>query len=139
MRLEEIDYYNFLPGKLLRFYREVSKQTQESVGAALGVTFQQVQKYERGINAIAPGKLYAASKFLNVPIQDFFKIPDGLTLPDGITLSFNMRYIRLQSAIKYADNDTLEALLHFIQLARPELLESDPIISKPGKLFSYNE
>ena len=47
--------------------------TQESLSERLGVTFQQVQKYERGINRISAGRLYEISVTLAVPVQYFFE------------------------------------------------------------------
>ena len=49
--------------------------SQERLGAAIGLTFQQVQKYERGINRIGAGRLHALSCALDVPVSYFF---DGL-------------------------------------------------------------
>ncbi|TWB15526.1 helix-turn-helix protein [Nitrospirillum amazonense] len=55
--------------------------TQTELGAALGVTFQQVQKYEKGINRMAVSTLHEAAKALGVPITFFFEgaesIADG--------------------------------------------------------------
>lgn len=46
--------------------------SQEKLGEALGLTFQQVQKYERGANRIGSGRLYHLSKVLDVPVSFFF-------------------------------------------------------------------
>ncbi len=50
--------------------------SQESLAQALGLTFQQVQKYERGSNRVSASKLYATAKVLEVPVHYFF---DGLS------------------------------------------------------------
>src|ERR1700693_4393991 len=47
--------------------------TQQMVADALGVTFQQFQKYERAINRISAGTLYQLSLTLEVPVQYFFE------------------------------------------------------------------
>ena len=47
--------------------------TQAQLAEQLGITFQQVQKYERGTNRIAASTLYKASKILNVGLLSFFK------------------------------------------------------------------
>jgi len=60
-------------GKRLRFGRTMQGMSQESIGDAIGVTFQQVQKYERGINCIRASKLFDLSKVLKVPITFFFE------------------------------------------------------------------
>ena len=47
--------------------------SQTEVANALGVTFQQVQKYERGTNRVGASRLYDLSRILNVPVQFFFE------------------------------------------------------------------
>jgi transcriptional regulator with XRE-family HTH domain len=47
--------------------------TQEKLGDALGLTFQQVQKYERGTNRISASRLQRISDILRVPIEYFFE------------------------------------------------------------------
>src|SRR5262249_2977257 len=51
--------------------------SQEKLGDELGVTFQQVQKYERGANRIGASRLYRVSKVLQVPVGFFFEGLDG--------------------------------------------------------------
>ena len=53
--------------------------SQERLGEALGLTFQQVQKYERGLNRVGASRLFDLSRALDVPISFFFDgMPDGL-------------------------------------------------------------
>lgn len=59
-------------GALIRARRKEIKLSQQALAAALGLTFQQVQKYESGHNRISASKLYAASKVLNMPVSAFF-------------------------------------------------------------------
>lgn len=63
-------------GTQLRLVRKVRGLSQEALAERLGVTFQQVQKYERGTNRISASKLYEASQALCVPVSAFF---DGLS------------------------------------------------------------
>lgn len=60
-------------GKRLRLRRTLLGLSQEAVGSAIGVTFQQVQKYERGINRMGASRLYDFSKLLNIPVSYFFE------------------------------------------------------------------
>jgi len=55
--------------------RLMIKMTQEKLAAQLGLTFQQVQKYEKGVNRISASRLREMSHVLQVPVQFFF---DGL-------------------------------------------------------------
>jgi transcriptional regulator with XRE-family HTH domain len=49
--------------------------SQEKLGEKLGITFQQIQKYEKGTNRVGASRLQAMSEALNVPVSYFF--PDG--------------------------------------------------------------
>lgn len=64
-------------GKRLRFGRTMQGMSQESIGASIGVTFQQIQKYERGINCIRASKLFELAKVLKVPVSFFFEGFEG--------------------------------------------------------------
>jgi transcriptional regulator with XRE-family HTH domain len=61
----------------LRTRRMLVGMTQKQLASLLKITFQQVQKYEKGINAIAPSRLYRTAMFLDVPVTYFF---EGLEL-----------------------------------------------------------
>lgn len=65
--------------------RVLMKMSQEKLGEALGLTFQQVQKYEKGTNRIGASRLQQISKTLNVPPSFFFEgaPTTGATGPAG--------------------------------------------------------
>jgi transcriptional regulator with XRE-family HTH domain len=60
-------------GKRLRQRRTFVGMTQEQLGAALGITFQQIQKYERGANRIGASRLFDICRILDVTPQYFFE------------------------------------------------------------------
>ena len=60
-------------GQRLRFLRKVNNMTQEGLAQKLGITFQQVQKYEQGVNRISFGKLAQILKIFDVPSSYFFE------------------------------------------------------------------
>jgi transcriptional regulator with XRE-family HTH domain len=62
-------------GKQIRERRIAIGMSQEKLGEALGLTFQQVQKYERGVNRIGAGRLQDIARILAVDVTYFF---DGL-------------------------------------------------------------
>jgi transcriptional regulator with XRE-family HTH domain len=93
-------------GSRIRLRRQLIKMSQEKLGDELGVTFQQVQKYERGANRVGASRLYRLSRVLEVPIQFFFEdlsdaspvsgmaegdqtplIYDFIQSPDGVSLA----------------------------------------------------
>lgn len=60
-------------GARLRQLRKEAGMSQEALGTRLGITFQQVQKYERGTNRVSASKLHEAAQALGVSIADFFE------------------------------------------------------------------
>ena len=72
-------------GGRVRRRRTLMGLSQEKLGEAIGLTFQQVQKYERGMNRISASKLYLLSNVLDVPVSYFFDdLPDGLVSPSSV-------------------------------------------------------
>jgi len=59
-------------GKRLRLRRTLLGMSQERLGERLGLTFQQVQKYERGANRIGSSRLFELGQILDVPVSFFF-------------------------------------------------------------------
>lgn len=68
-----------LVGARLRSRRKQLKMSQERLGKEIGVSFQQVQKYENGTNRIGAGRLAEISKVLDVPVAYFFTGSSGGT------------------------------------------------------------
>ncbi len=88
-------------GNRLRLRRTLLGVSQEKLASAIGLTFQQIQKYEKGLNRISAGKLYQLSKVLDISVQYFY---------DNITQASNNSKAGLadnpQDTFKYApDND----------------------------------
>ncbi len=67
-------------GGRVRMRRKLLGVSQEQLADSLGLTFQQVQKYERGANRVSASKLYEIARTLQVPVSFFF---DGLADPMG--------------------------------------------------------
>lgn len=63
-------------GKRLRQRRRMLGQTQQQIAEAVGVRFQQIQKYECGANRISAARLWLLAKALEAPVSSFF---EGLT------------------------------------------------------------
>jgi transcriptional regulator with XRE-family HTH domain len=70
-------------GTRIRLRRTLLGMSQERLGEALGLTFQQVQKYERGINRVGASRLFDLSRVLDVPISFFFD-----DMPENLASSF---------------------------------------------------
>jgi transcriptional regulator with XRE-family HTH domain len=64
-------------GNRVRIRRMLIGMSQERLGDLLGLTFQQVQKYEKGVNRIGAGRLFEMSRILNVPVDFFYEGVNG--------------------------------------------------------------
>ena len=68
----ESTYVDQHVGRMLKLFRKSRGMTQADLAFAVGVTFQQVQKYERGTNRIGASRLWDFCQALDVAPQDFF-------------------------------------------------------------------
>ncbi|WP_317994075.1 helix-turn-helix domain-containing protein [Bartonella gliris] len=59
-------------GKKIRLKRKMMGMSQKQLGHHLGVTFQQIQKYEKGLNRVGAGRLQEIADILDVPISFFY-------------------------------------------------------------------
>lgn len=81
-------------GKKLRLRRTSLGLTQTQVAQAINVTFQQIQKYEKGTNGVSSARLLQLSNFLNVPIKFFFDdYSDAVEKSSENTHSLNFSFI----------------------------------------------
>ncbi|WP_331373806.1 helix-turn-helix domain-containing protein [Sinorhizobium chiapasense] len=70
-------------GARIRFRRNILGISQETLAAHLGITFQQVQKYEKGTNRVGASRLQAISEALKVPPSHFFDNAEGVADTSG--------------------------------------------------------
>ena len=99
-------------GNRVRMYRTLKGMSQEKLAEELGLTFQQVQKYEKGMNRIGASRLWDISQVLETPIALFY---DGIT---SETESLSPRHLQNNSA-----KDDLDAKV--AQIA--EQINKDPL------------
>jgi transcriptional regulator with XRE-family HTH domain len=104
-------------GSRVRLRRTLLGMSQEKLGDAIGLTFQQVQKYERGANRIGASRLFDLSRVLEVPVSFFFEeFADG----DG-------RGGARESATEAYDanpmlkRETLELVRAYLRIADPQI------------------
>jgi transcriptional regulator with XRE-family HTH domain len=64
-------------GSRIRFRRTLVSMSQEKLGEHLGITFQQIQKYEKGTNRVSASRLQDIARVLDVPVTFFFDGQDG--------------------------------------------------------------
>ena len=115
----DIDRY---VGLQVRAARRELKLTQDGLGKLLNITFQQVQKYERGVNRISSGKLYEIARVLKRPLEYFYPEQDGeIDVDDERTEALLKRDLRKDCKSMLDDIDGLEdlnAIKRILMLAR---------------------
>ena len=87
--------------------------SQEKLGDALGLTFQQVQKYERGANRVGSSRLYEISRILDVPISFFFEEMTGDVSSAGAVAPVD--------AVEGAQRETLELVRAYYRIDDPRV------------------
>ena len=93
-------------GMRVHVRRTMRGMSQSKLAEALNVTFQQVQKYEKGVNRISASRLYQISQTLDVPISYFFdELPDNISGPKALGLAkgggFEGDPLAKQEALKF--------------------------------------
>jgi len=107
-------------GQRIRARRMAKGMSQTELGEMLGVTFQQVQKYEKGINRVGAGRLVRVGEALDVPVSFFFGTTDSGGGEDTrailgfLDTSYSLRLLRAFSRIPQTH----------VQRAMVELVES---------------
>ena len=98
-------------GSRIRLRRTLLGMSQERLGEALGLTFQQVQKYESGVNRVSASRLFDLSRVLEVPIGFFFDDVPDVVLSRRETLELVAAYYRiLDPAVRQRVLDLIKSL-----------------------------
>jgi transcriptional regulator with XRE-family HTH domain len=71
------DSVDVLVGRNIRIQRLKRGLSQEALGNALGITFQQVQKYEKGANRVGSGRLHQIANIFKIPVTTLFEGADS--------------------------------------------------------------
>ncbi len=120
MTRRDPNYIDVHVGARMRMRRQLINMSQERLGELLGITFQQVQKYEKGSNRISASRLFYSAKTLGVPVQFFFDGLPGLDGNDGLgegprdefaAVMMSPEGIQLSKAFRDADTSTLRKLI----------------------------
>jgi transcriptional regulator with XRE-family HTH domain len=101
-------------GSRMRIQRMLIGMSQEKLGEALGITVQQIQKYEKGINRIGASRLHKLAGILGVSITYFFEAHDGSgAIPAD-------RHEGPDPSL-FADRETIELAMAFSRIENPEV------------------
>ncbi|CAD5283839.1 Uncharacterized HTH-type transcriptional regulator Smed_0045 [Bosea sp. 62] len=105
-------------GSRVRMRRMLAGVSQERLGEALGLTFQQVQKYEKGTNRISASRLQQISKMLGVPVAFFF---DGAPADDSIGEGFADASATTYVADFLATSEGVQLTKAFVRIKSPRV------------------
>jgi transcriptional regulator with XRE-family HTH domain len=121
MARRDPNYIDVHVGSRIRMRRQLINMSQEKLGELLGITFQQVQKYEKGANRISASRLFYSAKTLGVPVQFFFEglpgqdgedgLKEGGTTDEFVASLMTPEGIQLARAFKEADSVTKRKLI----------------------------
>jgi transcriptional regulator with XRE-family HTH domain len=121
-------------GQRIRIQRLAAGLSQSELAERIGVTFQQVQKYEKGTNRVGAGRLTKIARVLNVPVGSFFDGRDqieqvtqqGMESPlAAMAQPYAYRLMRAYAAI--SDPDLRLTIVDFVERAA-----SQPFVGGPG-------
>ena len=111
-------------GSRVRMRRTLLGMSQEKLGNALALTFQQVQKYERGANRVGASRLFEISQILDVPISFFFEemAPETAALtPHSVDASGTAGGPAVFEPDPLAKRETLELVRAYYRIGDPRV------------------
>ena len=107
---------DLLVGSRIRMFRKGRKLSQALLGKKLGVTFQQVQKYESGKNRVGASRLQMISTALDVPVGQFFADDAGTSRTSAKPLAFDPQALRLAEAFtRLNDKELRNSILDMVE------------------------
>ena len=111
-------------GSRVRMRRTLLGMSQEKLGNALALTFQQVQKYERGANRVGASRLFEISQILDVPVSFFFEEMSAETAaftPHTVEASDGKESAEVLERDPLAKRETLELVRAYYRIIDPRV------------------
>jgi transcriptional regulator with XRE-family HTH domain len=118
MRIKGPNPVDLLVGSRIRHFRRRRKMSQAQLGDALGVTFQQIQKYENGKNRVSASRLQMVSTALGVPVAELFVDGTGTikTSATARAIAFDPQALRFAEAfVKLIDKDLRASMIEMVE------------------------
>ena len=106
-------------GQRIRRRRWMVGMTQQQLGEAVGIKFQQIQKYETGMNRVSASRLYEISKALDVPVAFFFEAVDDPANENEVLEGANVQAVdksEAPAADLFTDKEALELVRCYFRL-----------------------
>ena len=103
-------------GRRLKARRRLLGLTQEKLAKAVNIRFQQIQKYESGVNRISASRLWALSKALQVSVSYFFDGMNGHEPKSELELNGDYGFAEAPAAEILDDKETIDLVRYYYQL-----------------------
>ncbi|ACT60750.1 helix-turn-helix domain-containing protein [Hirschia baltica] len=124
-------------GRRVRWRRRELNFSQEKLGELLGLTFQQIQKYEKGVNRISAGRLFEMSRVLETTIGYFFMGVEEMD--EAMNRSF-AESDKDQALTGLIDADAVDLVVAFQSIPDPKLRQSIlTMVRNSAEAFADNE
>lgn len=111
-------------GSRVRMRRMMLGMSQEKLGDALGLTFQQVQKYEKGVNRIGASRLFDLARVLGVPVQFFYDEAPAELVETSLAPGFAERPTESYVVEFLSTREGLELNKAFVKITDPRVRRS---------------
>jgi transcriptional regulator with XRE-family HTH domain len=111
-------------GTRVRLRRMLLGMSQEKLGEHLGLTFQQVQKYEKGVNRIGASRLFDLSRVLGVPVQFFYDEAPAEIVDSQVAPGFAERPTETYVIEFLSTREGLELNKAFVKITDPRVRRS---------------
>lgn len=111
MEEKDLQMFDKKVGQLIRRYRQIHNVSQAKLGQELGVSFQQIQKYERAQNRVSVSALQQIKKRLNIPLDEIFEPASAVEMPEEELI--DLKLVRALSKVR--NHKTKQALIQLIK------------------------
>lgn len=113
----DLKRFDLQMGENLKALRQSAGRSQQEIGALLGVSFQQIQKYETGQNRISPGKLHILKDYYDVPYDIFFHDFTSYQAPEeNRQAAPPIKVIPMNNALFIKDQETYRKVLNILEI-----------------------
>ena len=107
------DNIDKLVSKRLKMRRVMLGLSQQDIGKAVGVSIQQIQKYEKATNRVSSGKLFAIAKYLKVPVTHFYEKSDDNYLCSSAFAEESAKYEAEAKDISVSEKELISLIKAF--------------------------
>ncbi len=114
------DNIDKLVSKRLKMRRVMLGLSQQDIGKAVGVSIQQIQKYEKATNRVSSGRLFAIAKYLKVPVTYFYEKSDDNYLSSSAFAEESAKYEAETKDISVSERELISLIKAFAEVKSPQ-------------------